>query len=437
MKTIKFECEVVTPMFLAGADGRTPELRPPSIKGAMRFWWRAMNGHLPLEELKKKEAKIFGGSGENEGRSKVIIRIKNSSDLKRGVNIKTDYNLAWYFNSKNRRLEGKDSGIGYLLYSTVLRESRFYFEDGQSFEINFMSNDLESLKQAVSSFWALSYLGGIGTRARRGGGNISIVSVVDNDNILKDTEIDFVIKGNNNEEVSAWLIRNYQKARAIVNEGRDTDFVWEYSNLSISRFVISNRDFGRWQEALNDAGKRFLEFRTDNKSDIFKAAVFGLPWKHIETNDKNVNRRSSPLIFKILKVGDKYCWLVLRIAGEFLPSGVVLKEKRNRKTQKPDYSKIDEFWNVIKKDNIEKILSMPNILKDIKLRIVKELSPSKIILFGSKGRGDFHKNSDIDIAVDTDTSIGLSNVSGPVDLVNLKDIDGNFRKVIEREGVEI
>ncbi|OPX29474.1 MAG: type III-B CRISPR module RAMP protein Cmr1 [Candidatus Omnitrophica bacterium 4484_171] len=48
MKTITFECETITPMFLAGADGRTPELRPPSIKGAMRFWWRAMNGHLPL-----------------------------------------------------------------------------------------------------------------------------------------------------------------------------------------------------------------------------------------------------------------------------------------------------------------------------------------------------------------------------------------------------
>jgi len=33
-------------MFLAGADGVTPELRAPSIKGAMRFWWRACNGHL-------------------------------------------------------------------------------------------------------------------------------------------------------------------------------------------------------------------------------------------------------------------------------------------------------------------------------------------------------------------------------------------------------
>jgi len=72
MKTITFHCETITPMFLAGADGQTPELRPPSIKGAMRFWWRAMNGNLSLEELKKQEDDIFGAT---DRRSKVIINV--------------------------------------------------------------------------------------------------------------------------------------------------------------------------------------------------------------------------------------------------------------------------------------------------------------------------------------------------------------------------
>ncbi|PIY11177.1 MAG: type III-B CRISPR module RAMP protein Cmr1 [Flexibacter sp. CG_4_10_14_3_um_filter_32_15] len=71
LKTITFTCETITPMFLSGADGQTPELRPPSIKGALRFWWRAMNGHLSLEELKKQEAMIFG---DTSNRSKIIIR---------------------------------------------------------------------------------------------------------------------------------------------------------------------------------------------------------------------------------------------------------------------------------------------------------------------------------------------------------------------------
>jgi len=78
MEEITFKCETITPMFMAGANGKTPELRAPSIKGAMRFWWRAMHGNLGLKELKEKEAEIFGGSGEKEGRSNVIIRITKS-----------------------------------------------------------------------------------------------------------------------------------------------------------------------------------------------------------------------------------------------------------------------------------------------------------------------------------------------------------------------
>lgn len=82
MESIIFHCKVITPMFLAGADGQTPELRAPSIKGAMRFWWRAVNGHLGVESEVKKEDKktildsaglrdqeisIFGGTGGKQG----------------------------------------------------------------------------------------------------------------------------------------------------------------------------------------------------------------------------------------------------------------------------------------------------------------------------------------------------------------------------------
>lgn len=54
---------------MGGADGKTPELRPPSIKGALRFWWRAVHGDLNLSQLKEKEKKIFGGVGAGENSS--------------------------------------------------------------------------------------------------------------------------------------------------------------------------------------------------------------------------------------------------------------------------------------------------------------------------------------------------------------------------------
>ena len=51
---------------------------------------------------------------------------------------------------------------------------------------------------------------------------------------------------------------------------------------------------------------------------------------------------------------------------------------------------------------------MKNEKWKIKLRdIINELkkhNPKKIILFGSRARGDYRKNSDIDIAVDLDLS---------------------------------
>src|SRR3990172_5820707 len=82
MNTIEFQCETITPMFMGSADPQECELRPPSIKGAMRFWWRAINGNLGLDELRKREAEIFGGSGEKEAeRSKVIIKLHDIKEI--------------------------------------------------------------------------------------------------------------------------------------------------------------------------------------------------------------------------------------------------------------------------------------------------------------------------------------------------------------------
>jgi len=86
MEKIVFTCESVTPIFMYGADGTTPELRPASIKGVMRFWWRAINGNLPLKELKEKEDEIFGST---EKKSSFSIKIRN--DKFNGNNIKKNY----------------------------------------------------------------------------------------------------------------------------------------------------------------------------------------------------------------------------------------------------------------------------------------------------------------------------------------------------------
>jgi CRISPR type III-B/RAMP module RAMP protein Cmr1 len=56
-----------------GADGSSAELRPASIKGVLRFWWRAIHGNLSLDELHEQEGKIFGSKDK---RSSFSIKIQ-------------------------------------------------------------------------------------------------------------------------------------------------------------------------------------------------------------------------------------------------------------------------------------------------------------------------------------------------------------------------
>ncbi|MEM4203918.1 MAG: type III-B CRISPR module RAMP protein Cmr1, partial [Candidatus Methanomethylicaceae archaeon] len=76
------ECRVevltVTPVFLAGADPRTSvELRSPSFRGALRFWFRALLGGVlgdNPEEIFKREREVFGSTDYG---SPVIVRVQH------------------------------------------------------------------------------------------------------------------------------------------------------------------------------------------------------------------------------------------------------------------------------------------------------------------------------------------------------------------------
>jgi len=75
MQHIEFTCEVISPLILNGALGKDPELRPPAIKASLRYWWRALHGHLSiknLDDLRNKENEIFGST---KNRSSILIKV--------------------------------------------------------------------------------------------------------------------------------------------------------------------------------------------------------------------------------------------------------------------------------------------------------------------------------------------------------------------------
>lgn len=443
MQKVEFKCRVITPIFMTGAGNR-PELRPSALKGMMRFWWRAAKAEDDIKKLREEEAKIFGGTGEGEGKSKVWIRVKyDEKRLKSymGKHLKSVYNLEWTYDRRSNSLEGKHNGIGYILYSTVLpNREREFIRDGFTFDITFRSFDEDTLKQVLASFWLSVYLGGFGTRARRGGGNI-VISEIKGESTAP---LSFIPDCNSSSELAIWIQENFRKASSIINDGKENyDLCTSYSNLSLSRFVIAKEGESSTLDALNKIGEIFHEFRKRNKARLPEVGVFGLPVivrgrKKViglspKGSNRSYNRRGSPIIFKVLYSNNKYYWFVLRFTGEFLPEGSILKFED--KTQKPDYGIIDDFWMELKRSGNEYILNTPEKLNKVVEKIKKQLNPDKVILFGSRARGDAHKRSDIDIAVDTHRNIQQIDLYGNFDIVRLKDANQKLKDRIEREGV--
>lgn len=156
MQSITFTCEVITPMFLAGADGTTPELRPASIKGALRFWWRAMNGHLEWKKMLELEGKIFGNTQQ---RSSLILRIEK--DL-------------------------KDISRASLLPHKGGSSMPCFPKSDENFIVKLSLNKIENgftIESLKALFILTSILGGLGKRSRRGFGSFKITKVYMN-NVL-------------------------------------------------------------------------------------------------------------------------------------------------------------------------------------------------------------------------------------------------------------
>jgi len=173
VNTITFTCRILTPMFLNGADGQTPELRAPSIKGALRFWWRAIHGHLPLEDIKDKsdkkkilvkglkslETEIFGGSGDKVQRSNVLIQVMPNGKPQIGVHELVPHKPFMKGNAFNE-------GTTFMVKLTLL--TKLKDENG---------NVYFGLDHLKNIFMLTCYLGGFGKRVRRGMGSTDIIAI--------------------------------------------------------------------------------------------------------------------------------------------------------------------------------------------------------------------------------------------------------------------
>ena len=93
-------------------------------------------------------------------------------------------------------------------------------------------------------------------------------------------------------------------------------------------------------------------------------------------------------------------------------------------------------------ENFEKTGIRPVVVEEIK-KIAEKYEVKKIILFGSRARGDYHRASDIDLAIEggriTDFILDVKETTSTLlnfDIVDLKETaSGEFLEAIEKEGI--
>ncbi len=80
MPSLIVKIKTVSPLFLNGADKAQPELRAASVRGQLRYWFRAIEGAKTdsLQEVWRKEESIFGST---ECGSQVSIRLYQQAEL--------------------------------------------------------------------------------------------------------------------------------------------------------------------------------------------------------------------------------------------------------------------------------------------------------------------------------------------------------------------
>ena len=345
MKRLTFELEFITPAFIGGANHQA-ELRPASFVGLLRWWWRALKGECDIKRLREEEIKIFGGDGKMA--SPVYLRVEG--DVSKGEDLINEYRLSWNFDKNRRALIGPHAGVGYLYYSMVALNKREFIKADSRLRLTLIGKD-EFLKHYIASLWALVFLGGVGARSRRGGGNLAVVDYEPKD-LVEDLKISFTPTNN----IYEWLIENIENAKKLV--GSSNTSCDKYSNLpspesSDFKLEISKTKFDTWFEALNDIGNRFMNFRIKNRQRIFDTAVFGIPVRHSNGKfveaERGIRRRSSPVIIKVMKTPeDKYKWMVLRLRGKFLPDGAKLRFGEKTGEPSSDLDLIEEFFRRLK-----------------------------------------------------------------------------------------
>ncbi|BCX02767.1 MAG: type III-B CRISPR module RAMP protein Cmr1 [Candidatus Roseilinea sp.] len=347
--------ETVTPMFLGGADPRgAPELRPPSFRGAMRYWLRALVGAAGEQAMRDHEGRLFGVGGDASTAGAVSLRLSQSarppSQSYTGLaNGRAGTGYLW-FAARRTRNEAERYAIMPTAFTLTLTASRS----------NQLGRDLE---QATAVLWLLTRLGGIGARSHRFAGGVQ-VSKVQSPHHADSLIVRLPVRANSPQSLAQEItegIRAARRAFDMQNPVVPAPDQFDVLHPDRCRIFVLDRVFSSWKQAVEQIGQVYQRFRYLRRPDYtvvkqamisgqdlrgtVERAAFGLPIPFFyrslgnrtgtlqaKQKDDTLDRRASPLWMRTVKLSnDQYAVVFTWFKSQFLPPNAeLLLTERNQ-----------------------------------------------------------------------------------------------------------
>ncbi|TKH43944.1 type III-B CRISPR module RAMP protein Cmr1 [Paenibacillus terrae] len=407
-----YEIKIVTPMFGGSSEpGKVDEafpVRSSSIRGHLRFWWRATRGAAfeDVNELRRHEVAIFGDT-HSPSRVKIWVEsshkpeITEAREINKNKQVRPGQGPAYRFknflppyavfpytsNNKIRTLR-KFTFTLHVQYSDYIPTAKDKVQDN-------LFPDIEALKKEVeAALWAWINFGGIGNRTRRGCGSLFCEdfspklgeNYVSNKDWYAKKQIDYGLKLYSYKEREKWKQEwpTLPKEIHIQTYDRDLSLAWKtvieiYKNF---RAFKAGHKRSMWPEA--DSLRRITGMAEGLHKDplpidkgeciAFSRAEMGLPiifeFKQdfklkAMTSDKREpyktqlipkgrNRLASPLITKALAISEsKGVGVIVRLNHPELEKlELQMVPEKDRKPSKHELEVKDRIkqYNITQKD---------------------------------------------------------------------------------------
>jgi CRISPR-associated protein Cmr1 len=270
LRSLEVELEAVTPLWIGGASYRA-ELRPPSMRGVLRFWFRALAGGLlgeSLGDIAAAEGAVFGNTTRS---SAVVVRLFGSPRI--GTAVAADV--------------AQLPGVNYMFWS-VFQQRRDAILPGERFRLRLHARPYpfppvevagrklemaDSFELAAVALWLLLRLGGVGARSRRCAGGMRAITAPAG---WPDRLPSLVSTATTPAELAAELSQGLKQVRQVAGwAGPPPDNPSSYDILHerVCDLYLAERTFPTWWEAVNWAGETFRAFRIEHKLDASAIAI--------------------------------------------------------------------------------------------------------------------------------------------------------------------